>query len=169
MKKLLLILFLLTLTISFAQEKSKMVKDEKSRKNMFVGIGDKSVFKDTSFSTWYNAEYDVYELDKKELDSITPEKLKDVKISIVLGTWCGDTKREIPRFIKILEAVKFDEKNLTMIFVNREKKNPLGDVEALNAKNIPTIIIYRGSKELGRIIEAPKNETLEKDLAEILK
>lgn len=168
MKKLFFILFVLALSASFAQEKSKMVTDEKTKRNMFVGTGDKSVFKDTSFSTWYGAEYDMYELDKKELEKISADKLKDVKITIVLGTWCGDTKREIPRFIKVLETIKFDEKNLNLIFVNREKKNPFGDIEPLKVKNIPTIIICRGDKELGRIIETPK-ETLEKDLVELLK
>jgi len=168
MKKLFLILFIISLSASFAQEKGKMIIDEKNKKNMYVGIGDKSVFKDTSFSTWYGAEYDMYELDKKELEKITPEKLKDVKITIVLGTWCGDTKREIPRFMKILEAVKFDEMNLTMIFVDREKKSPSGDISQLGAKNIPAIILYRGEKELGRIIEAPK-DTLEKDFTDLLK
>lgn len=168
MKIFVLILFLVTLTASFAQEKGKMGFDEKMKKNMYLGIGDKSVFKDTSFSTWYGAEYDMYELDKKELEKITPEKLKDIRITIVLATWCSDSKREIPRFMKILETLKFDEKNLTMIFVDRDKKNPLGDIEALKVKYVPTILIYKGDKELGSIVEAPK-ETLEKDLTEILK
>lgn len=148
MKKLFLLLFFFALTLSYAQEKSKMVTDEKSKKNMFVGTGDKSVFKDTSFATWYNAEYELYEVDNKVLEGITPDKLKDITIKIVLGTWCGDTKREIPRFIKILESIKFDEKNLTLIFVNNAKKDPFNDIEALKVKNIPTIIVYRGG---GRI------------------
>jgi thiol-disulfide isomerase/thioredoxin len=168
MKKLVLILSLFALSTSFAQEKGKMGFDEKMKRNMYLGIGDKSVFKDTSFSTWYGAEYDMYDLDKKELEKITPDKLKDVKITIVLGTWCGDSKREVPRFIKILEAVKFDEKNLSLIFVDRDKKNPLSDIEALKIKFVPTIIIYKGDKELGSIVEAPK-DTLERDLSEILK
>lgn len=168
MKKLVFILFLLTLAASYAQEKSKMDIDEKTKRNMFVGTGDKSVFKDTSFSTWYNAEYDVYEVDKKGIEGITPEMLKDIKIIIVMGTWCKDTKREVPRFFKILESIKFDEKNLSLIFVNREKKNPFGDIEALKVKNIPTIIICRNDKELGRIIEAPE-ETLEKDFVKIIR
>lgn len=168
MRNLLLILLLTALSVSFAQEKGKMTIDEKTKHNMYVGTGDKSVFKDTSFSTWYSAEYDMYEADRKELSKITPDKLKDVTITIVLGTWCGDTKREIPRFIKILEFLKFDEKNLKMIFVDREKKNPFEDITGLGAKYIPTIIVYKNGKEAGRIIEAPK-ETLEKDFVELLK
>jgi len=168
MRHLLAILLLTALSISFAQEKSKIVTDEKTKRNMYVGLGDKSVFKDTSFATWYGAEYDMYEVDRREMSRFKPEMLKDVSITIVLGTWCSDTKREIPRFIKLLEAVKFDETKLKMIFVNREKKNPFEDISSLEAKNIPTIIVYKEGKEKGRIIEAPK-ETLEKDFLELIK
>ncbi len=167
MKTLILFFLITALSVTFAQEKGKMSFDERGKKNMYVGIGDKSVFKDTSFATWYNAEYDMYEVDIETLKGIKPESLKDLKITMVVGTWCGDTKREIPRFFKILETLNFDEKNLEMIFVDREKKNPLGDISALGAKNIPTIIFYKSGKELGRIIEAPV-ESLEKDFLKLL-
>jgi hypothetical protein len=168
MKKLFFLLLLLALSLSYAQEKSKIVTDEKTGKNMYMGFGDKSVFKDTAFSTWYDAEHDVYTPDTKVLEAITPEMMKDVKLTIVLGTWCKDTKREVPRLMKIFETIKYDDKNINFIFVNRDKKNPFGDIEALNVKHIPNIIFYRGEKELGRIIEAPE-DTLEKDLLKFIK
>lgn len=168
MKTLILFLLIGALSVSYAQEKGKMTFDEKGKKNMYVGSGDKTIFKDSSCTVWYNAEYDMYEVDNETLKGIKPEALKDLKITMVLGTWCGDTKREIPRFMKILETLKFDEKNLEMIFVDREKKNPFGDISALGAKNIPTIIFYKGGKELGRIIEAPV-ESLEKDFLALMR
>ena len=64
MKRLILLITIIISTLSFAQEKGKIVLDEKSHKNMYVGYGDLTVFKDTSFSTWYGAEYDVYQPDK---------------------------------------------------------------------------------------------------------
>ncbi len=168
MKELLFFLFLISVGLTYAQTKGKMTFDEKGKRNMYLGYGDKSVFKDTSFSTWYGAEYDMYDVDKGELSAITPDDLKDIKITIVLGTWCSDSRREVPRFLKILEYLKFDEKNLDLIFVDRDKKNPFGDIEALKAKYIPAIVIFKGDQELGRIVEAPK-DTLEKDFIAILK
>ena len=94
-------------------------------------------------------------------------KLDDVKIKIVFGTWCSDSRREVPRFLKILDELKFDQNNLTMICVNRDKEADSTEVKDLDILFVPTFIIYRNNAELGRIIEEPKT-TLEGDLKKIL-
>lgn len=165
MKKVFLILLLFSLLIS-AQEKYKMVVDEKSGKTMVVGVCDRTVFADTNFSWWYDSEYNNYEVNN---DSITglKEKLENVTIDIVFGSWCSDSRREVPRFLKILDDLKFDYKNLSMIAVNRKKEAEGTKVKELDIKLVPTFIFYREGKEIGRIIETPVG-TLEGDLKRIL-
>ena len=124
MKKLFLLLIILSAVI-YAQEKNKFVTDEKSGKPLLLGICDRTAFADTSFSWWFNSEFDNYSVDSVTLKDI-PDKLKDLKITIVLGTWCGDSRREVPRFFKILDKLSFDKKNLTMICVDRNKTTPAG-------------------------------------------
>ena len=165
MKKLFLLLIILSAVI-YAQEKNKFVTDEKSGKPMLLGICDRTAFADTSFSWWFNSEFDNYSVDSVTLKDI-PDKLKDLKITIVFGTWCGDSRREVPRFFKILDKLSFDKKNLTMICVDRNKTTPAGEVEKLDIKFVPTLIFYKNDLEIGRIIETPK-ETLEKDLVSIM-
>ena len=41
-----------------------------------------------------------------------------------MGTWCGDSKRETPRFFKILELADFEMTNFELVTVNRSKKTP---------------------------------------------
>ena len=133
---------------------------------MIVGLFDRVAFADTNFSWWYEPEYNNYELNKSALDSIK-EKLSDAKIKIVFGTWCSDSRREVPRFMKMLDTLNFNPDSLKMICVDRSKKAEGTEVGNLNILFVPTFILYKNDEELGRIIEEPK-ATLEEDLKTIL-
>ncbi len=91
----------------------------------------------------------------------------DYTIKIVMGTWCSDSRREVPRFYKLLDELKLVDEEITLINVDRMKKVPEINMDDLNILLVPTFIIYRGGKEIGRIVETPI-ETLEKDLLNIL-
>ena len=149
-----------------AQEKNKLIKDDKTGKPMLIGICDRTAFADTNFAWWFNSEYDVYNLDTTTLASIG-NKLNDYKITVVMGSWCSDSRREVPRFYKILDSLKFDQSKLELICVDRDKNDPNGDTEKLNIEAVPTFIFYKDDKEIGRIVESPK-ETLEKDILKIV-
>jgi thiol-disulfide isomerase/thioredoxin len=84
-----------------------------------------------------------------------------------MGSWCSDSRREVPRFYKILDRLKFDQNKLTLFCVDRSKKDSADDTSKLNIESVPTFIFYRKEKEIGRIIESPK-ETLEKDIQKIV-
>ncbi len=165
MKKILLFV-LLTLNSVFPQEKYKTITDEKSGKAMLVGEITREAFNDTSFAWWFNSEYENYSLDKAALDSIAI-KSADVKIVIVLGTWCSDSRREVPRFFKITDSLKITADRIKLISVDRYRKDLYGEVDSLNIELVPTIIFYRNENEIGRITEAPI-ETLEKDFNKIV-
>jgi len=94
-------------------------------------------------------------------------RLKDKHITIVWGTWCGDSRLHVPRFYKVLKDAGFPEHKITLIEVNRDKKSVTAIVDHLNIERVPTFIIFEADKELGRIVEQPE-ETLEKDLLELL-
>ncbi|MCX6271011.1 MAG: thioredoxin family protein [Bacteroidetes bacterium] len=164
MKRLfLLILLIASVSITYGQEKNKIVTDPKKNKPMLVGSCSMNAIKKDSFKIWYDKEYIDYKVDTKTLDQLKGQ-WRDVTITIVMGTWCGDSRREVPRFYKILEYAKFKKKRMKVICVDREKKAADIDISQLNIQYVPTIIIYRGGAEMGRIIESPK-ETLEKDLS----
>ena len=55
-----------------------------------------------------------------------------------------------------------------MICVGRDKKAEGTEVDLLDIKYVPTFIVYRNGKEIGRIVESPQT-TLEGDLKNILK
>ncbi len=157
---------ILLCTNLFAQKFNTITTDRKTDKPMLVGYTTLEAFKDTSFSWWWNSAYNMYEVDSVDVEKLKV-KLEDVDIKTVMGTWCSDSRTEVPHFYKILDEINFPEEKVTLINVNRDKQGLENEVEGLDINFVPTIIFYKAGEEIGRIIEMPY-ETLEKDMLEII-
>jgi thiol-disulfide isomerase/thioredoxin len=98
---------------------------------------------------------------------VLKQVVQPTEIVLFYGTWCSDSHREIPRFLKIMEMA--DNRNLTVTEyeVNRQKKDALGKFEMFGVEFVPTFIMMRNGKELGRIVERPE-KSLAEDLAAII-
>jgi thiol-disulfide isomerase/thioredoxin len=95
------------------------------------------------------------------------KRLDNVEIIIVLGTWCSDSEEQVPKFLKVLDKIHFDDSDLTMICVDRDKLAGDVDISKFGIQKVPTFIIFRNDNEIGRIVETPMN-SLEGDLLMIL-
>lgn len=166
-RKVFLLCFFCMCDFTLAQDLNKQVIDEKSEKPILIGYSNKEAFRDSSFGWWFNSTYENYSLNKDTLDLIKPY-IKNYDITIVMGTWCSDSRREVPRFFKILDTLGYDYNRLKTINVDREKKDITGEVENLNMKLVPTFIFYYQGREIGRIVEFPKG-ILEGDIWYIVK
>ena len=102
---------------------------------------------------------------------------RPVDVVCVLGTWCGDSRREVPRFWKLMESAANPNLRLRMFAVGRkDDAAALAKSEAVGAPRdiravwgvtlVPTFIFRANGEELGRIIETPTG-TLEGDAAGI--
>ena len=84
------------------------------------------------------------------------------------GTWCEDTQSIMPKFFKLQEMSGVPDNNITLFGVNRMKIS-LGHIaEALGVINVPTIIVMKDGKELGRVVEYGKTGKWDKELADII-
>lgn len=119
-------------------------------------------------SLWYNNEFDSYDIDTDTFLKLSQKDLSEIEVLIVLGTWCPDSRREVPRFIKLFQLLGFDQGKLKMMGTDSYKKAPIDSCDDLNIEKVPTFIFYKEKTELGRIIEYPK-ESLEKDMLRIFK
>lgn len=133
---------------------------------MLLGKANRNGLQMDAFKSWFNPGYEDYKVDSKILEQLKP-LLKDIKITVFMGTWCEDSQRETPHFYKILDEAGFNESKLTLITVSEEKTTPEGFEKGKNITNVPTFIFYKSEKELGRIVEYPI-ESLEKDMLTIL-
>lgn len=104
-------------------------------------------------------------------------------VLIFFGSWCSDSKRELPHFFTTLDLIKNNNISAKLFGLDRTKKEATGFAEAFKIEKVPTFIFLRGAHtffanthsarnqapaELGRIIETPV-VSLEQDWVNILK
>lgn len=90
-----------------------------------------------------------------------------VEVLAFIGTWCPDSRREVPRLLKLLDQVGVPASKVTMLGLDRSKRDAEGLTERWGLKYVPTFIILEQGRELGRVVEKSQ-ATLEADLVQIL-
>ncbi len=148
---------------------NKIIIDADSDKPMLIGYTTREAFADTSFSWWYDSEYKNYDVDVDALKPLFEDStlMQDLSITVVMGSWCSDSRREVPRFLKIVDGLKLPEENINLYSVDRNLSAGVDDINDLDIKLVPTFIFFKNSVELGRIVEMPE-ESLEIDMVNIL-
>lgn len=135
-----------------------------------LGKIDKSGLEGNNYNTWFTKNYEEYEPNSALITIITSE-IKNYSITLFMGTWCGDSKQEVPKFYKVLEACNFPMEQLTVVAVSSKpdmyKQSPEHEEAGLNIHRVPTIIFYKDGKEVNRIVEHPI-DTFEEDIQNII-
>ncbi len=162
-----IILIILSLTfIGNCSGPTYTVEMEPSGTKILKGFFHRSDVEHDTLFTWFRTNYDGYALDSASITELQP-MMNDVHFLVVLGTWCGDSKREFPHTSKIMDALGVSKSDIRLFGVDHSKKSTDGTTEKYNIMRVPTLIIFRGEEEVGRIVEHPR-ETQEKDLLRIL-
>ncbi|MEM9594894.1 MAG: thioredoxin family protein [Acidobacteriota bacterium] len=90
------------------------------------------------------------------------------ELLVALGTWCGDSRRSVPRLMAALEAAANPKISVRMVAIGRGFTEPLDFVRNRRVTNVPTIIVQQGGREVGRFVERPRGASVDVDLAAIL-
>lgn len=122
---------------------------------------------DTSFAGWYQKEFSAYEPAKREIELLA-EADKNCSVVVCMGTWCSDSRREVPRFMKVIESAGIPAANIRFFGVDHQKRSPENVAKKYNVTLVPTIIVFRAGAEIGRITEMPE-VSMENDLERILR
>lgn len=130
-----------------------------------------SDLKQAPYASWFTTGFDSYVPDLAAIDQLKNVGYKGVTVEIFFGSWCGDSKREVPRMLKVLSLITFPEKQVKLIGLGGSdsiyKKSPGAEERGKGIYRVPTFIVYKNGKELGRINEFPVY-TFEKDFFTIL-
>lgn len=86
---------------------------------------------------------------------------------VFFGAWCGDSKRDLPRFLKIADEAGFPPEAITLYSLDRTKKSRDGLTDRYGIEYVPTFIVMKDGVEVGRITEFPQ-VSVEADLLTIL-
>lgn len=138
----------------------------KPNEHMEVGWTPRTVFQSPTYAAWFDTTYSNYELNA-EYSTRLAGMNENVEILVVYGMWCSDSKREVPRFFKVVDGIRFPSEKITLIAVDRTMLIPPNVKEEYGITNVPTFIVKYKGMEIGRIIESPKT-SLEQDLFELL-
>jgi len=168
MRRLLPLICALILSATGFSQHQYEVLVEKPNEKTYKGIISKEVLLgDTSFH-WYNENLKGFKPNSGAVEGLKANK-DSIQLIAFMGTWCDDSHFIIPKFYSLLESTGFSQDRVTLVGVDRQKKTLGHLAEALNVKNVPTIIVMKNGKEVGRVIEYGKNGLFDMELGEILK
>lgn len=158
---------LLVSNFSFAQNQYQVLVERPDEKTLKGIISREVLLNDASFK-WYAENLKNYKPNVSALEEL--QKNKDsVQLLAFMGTWCEDSHNIIPKFYSLLDVAGFPQDRVTLIGVDRKKQTLSHLSEALNITNVPTIIVLKNGKEIGRVVEFGKYGLFDMELAEILK
>lgn len=141
-------------------------EEKEQASDIIVGTIHKEDLMQAPHVKWFDPMYQSYNPEEAALETIKTN-INDYEVKIFMGTWCGDSKREVPKFLKLLELSDFDLDNLEIMGVTRSKSLPNDLQKEFDVHHVPTIIFYKGGKEVNRFVEYP-HESFEEDIAAIV-
>lgn len=155
------VLLLLTSCSGVKQTQRKEAPSEP----MALGWVQRSDFMTASYPS-YPEGYDSSRIDQAVVEMIR-QLQDDSEVVVVFGTWCSDSKRHVPRFLKLADLAGFPPSRIRFYGVDRTKKSHDGVTDRYGIELVPTFIFLKNGKEIGRIVETPRT-SLEEDVLAIL-
>ena len=90
------------------------------------------------------------------------------RVTVYLGTWCSDSRRELARFWRALDEAGGEAVfELDYVGVRRDKERRDPSLESVGLLYVPTFVVEEAGAETGRIVETSPNG-IEFDLAALL-
>lgn len=145
----------------------KILKDPLKGNNIYEGFITDSLLKADSSCKWFGDAQRIF-TPKDNVVAAFKQNKDSVRFLIFMGTWCDDSHFVIPRFFNILEAAGYDKTKLTMVGVDRHKKEVTNLSQILNITNVPTIIAFKNGRELGRVVEYGSTGRFDEEITTII-
>lgn len=98
---------------------------------------------------------------------VLSEALSNYELLVFLGTWCPDSHIMIPELFKVLQSVNYPVEKVSLHGLDRDKLDKDGIPTNYNITFVPTVIVLKDGKEIGRITEVP-HKSIEQDLVKII-
>ena len=146
------------------------VQYEESRDDTYKilkGVISKDILlQDTAFA-WFAENQKSYVPNPEGLAMLKAHK-DSLEFVVFGGTWCDDTHYILPKFFILLKAAGIPDDHVTLIAVDHHKKSIGNLAEAFALKNVPTFIVLKNGKELGRVVEYGKTGAWDKEIGEVV-
>lgn len=158
-----IIFSILIITLVFHQ----FVFCQVSSSSLLIGKTDMNTIEKNPQYPWFDNEYSQYRPDSNIIQQLKTLS-SDFSFIAIGGIWCGDTHKHLPAFYKVVDQADIPRESISLYFLDTNKESPDRIEKKYKVKRIPTFIVFKKGKEVGRITESPE-ATIEKDLLGILK
>ncbi len=113
----------------------------------------------------FNEYFDQFSLTSEQIAKVKAWP-KDIRFDVYFGTWCPDSQREVP---KLLKALTFNRQlTADLIALDMHKTDPNNLAKKAKIKFTATFIVLKQGKEIGRVVERPKDSLID-DIDVIIK
>ena len=135
-------------------------------KKMLKGIINRSLLEtDTAFA-WFKEGMQYGKPDEAAVTAFQQNKGKFTMV-VFGGTWCEDTQNLLPKFYRLVDKSGYPETSITLVAVDRQKTTTNNLHTTYSIVNVPTFIVLKEGKEVGRVVEYGKGDMV-KELGEIV-
>jgi tetratricopeptide (TPR) repeat protein len=125
---------------------------------MLLGKSKREQLRGAPFGQWFNQNYSDYQIDTVIANALRPQ-LKNKRFVIFMGTWCGDSRDEVPKIYKLLDYCGVPDAQIQLInlsvYDSVYKQSPNREERGLNIHRVPDLLVYEKQTELGRVVEKP--------------
>ncbi len=164
MKQLLTTLAILVTATAFAQPAqtyqsggNKVIRDF---------ITQQQLASDSAFK-WFGTNQQGYTPEPNALNALRQNK-DSIHLVVFGGTWCHDTQFLLPKFFALANAAGLSPDRITVFGVDESKKAAQHMSEAFNITRVPTFIVMKNGKEVGRVVEYGSKGLFDLDLGQVL-
>jgi len=92
---------------------------------------------------------------------------KPLRLQVVFATWCGDSKRHVPRLLKAVHEAANPNLHVELYGIGNDFHTPIDFIQDHSIINVPIVMVCDGAIEIGRYIETPATANVESDIASI--
>ncbi|MCJ7758669.1 MAG: thioredoxin family protein, partial [Gillisia sp.] len=75
------------------------VQNSEEQQGMLIGKFTKEDLQKPPYESWFKSGYDNFKPSAEAMETIK-NNISDYEIMVFMGTWCGDSKREVPKLLK---------------------------------------------------------------------
>lgn len=114
-----------------------------------VLVGNKGPSELVEYDAGYAVRRDGYESSPALVEQLR-QQTSDVRVRVYFGTWCPFCSEMVPRVLKIADLLQGSKIRFEYYGLPRQITED-AEARAMNIRGVPTGVVYRGGREVGRI------------------
>ena len=153
-------------TLTVTETRTYEVSRDAESKILKGYIDRATIENDTSFK-WFKENMKWGNADAAAVQSLQANS-NNIHFVVFGGTWCHDTQNLLPVFYRLADKSGVGNDKITLIGVDRAK-TALNDFhKVFKITNVPTFIVMKDGKEIGRVVEYGKLGAIDKEIGQIV-